>query len=280
VSAPEWQVRVMSRADLDTALDWAAAEGWNPGLHDAQAFHAADPQGFLAGVLDGEVVASISVVRYDAAFGFLGFYIVKPGYRGRGFGKRIWDAGMGRLAGANVGLDGVVAQQQNYRRSGFRYAYANQRYAGTAAHGAAGGTVAVGDVGIERIAEYDRRCFPAPRRAFLERWLDRPGATALALPGGDGVRGYGVVRACREGHKIGPLFADTPALAQTLFGALAASVAGDTLFLDVPMPNTAAVALAEAHGMQPVFETARMYTGEPPAVDLARVFGVTTFELG
>jgi hypothetical protein len=32
--------------------------------------------------------------------------------------------------------------------------------------------------------------------------------------------------------------------------------------------------------MTSVFETARMYTHEPPAIPLARVFGITTFELG
>jgi hypothetical protein len=40
------------------------------------------------------------------------------------------------------------------------------------------------------------------------------------------------------------------------------------------------VALAEAYRMQPSFETVRMYTGEAPDVDLGRIFGVTTFELG
>jgi hypothetical protein len=52
------------------------------------------------------------------------------------------------------------------------------------------------------------------------------------------------------------------------------------VYLDVPEPNGAAVALAEARGLKPVFETARMYTGEIRAVALPRVFGVATFELG
>ena len=52
------------------------------------------------------------------------------------------------------------------------------------------------------------------------------------------------------------------------------------LFLDVPEPNAAAVALAQAAGMAPVFETARMYTRPPPPVRAERVFGVTSFELG
>jgi hypothetical protein len=48
----------------------------------------------------------------------------------------------------------------------------------------------------------------------------------------------------------------------------------------VPQPNSEAVALARAHGLSPVFETARMYRGHVRPVALHRVFGVTTFELG
>jgi len=59
-------MRRMTRAELDTAAEWAAAEGWNPGLGDATAFWATDPEGFFVGELDGEVVASISIVRYVA----------------------------------------------------------------------------------------------------------------------------------------------------------------------------------------------------------------------
>jgi hypothetical protein len=89
-----------------------------------------------------------------------------------------------------------------------------------------------------------------------------------------------VLRACQSGHKIGPLFADDEHIADDLFTSLIAAVPGETVFLDVPEANPAAVALARRHGMSSVFETARMYTKTPPDVPLARVFGVTSFELG
>jgi len=93
--------------------------------------------------------------------------------------------------------------------------------------------------------------------------------------------GYGVIQPAQDGFKIGPLFADTPQLAQSLFDGLRACVPEGTSFvLDTPGPNAAAVAIAERHGMKPVFETARMYTGCAPALPLARAFGVTSFELG
>ncbi|MCP5152917.1 MAG: GNAT family N-acetyltransferase [Ectothiorhodospiraceae bacterium] len=270
----------MRRSDLDIAIDWAAAEGWNPGLHDADAFLAADPGGYLIGEIDDEPVASISVVAYDTAFGFLGFYIVAPSRRGEGHGLAIWEAGMHYLGNRNVGLDGVVAQQPNYRRSGFRYAYGNQRFGGVAEGDEGRGTVPVGEVLIDDVLAYDRRCFPAARRPFLERWLSQPDGHALALPGANGLRGYGVVRKCRAGYKIGPLFADGPQEADQLYRALAGKIVGEMVYLDVPLPNVEAVALARRYGLEPSFETARMYTGPEPDVALDCTFGVTTFELG
>lgn len=82
------------------------------------------------------------------------------------------------------------------------------------------------------------------------------------------------------GHKIGPLFADTPDIAGALAEALIAPHTRETVVLDPPEPNAAAVALAGRLGLSPVFETARMYKGRAPDLDLARIYGITTFELG
>ena len=94
------------------------------------------------------------------------------------------------------------------------------------------------------------------------------------------ITGYGVVRACRDGAKICPLFADDPGRADLLFRLLAASAPGAVIALDTPEPNAEAVALAGRYGLAPVFETARMYRGPAPELPLSRLFGVTTFELG
>jgi len=274
------QVRTMSPGELEIALEWAAAEGWNPGLHDARAFHPVDPDGFLIGVVGGEPVASISVVRYDRGFAFLGFYIVRPEWRGRGLGLALWREGMRRLEGCNVGLDGVVAQQANYRRSGFRYAYGNQRQQGTGGGAQPPGIVDARELPLEWILAYDRPRFPAPRPRFVQEWIALPGSRAFAAPGDGAVRGYVVLRPCRSGFKIAPLFADDAEVADALLRAALACAPGAPVYLDTPLPNAAALALAQRHGMQPVFETARMYTGGAPDIDLDTVFGVTSFELG
>jgi hypothetical protein len=283
VAGQRYTVRTMTRAEVDLAVDWAAAEGWNPGLHDADCFHATDPGGFLVGLLDDQPVATISVVEYGDAFGFLGLYIVKEGFRGRGYGYALWNVGLARLDDRVIGLDGVVAQQANYEKFGFRAAYRNVRYEG------ARGSLANADPAIvplstrrfHEVAVYDRPFFPGDRTRFLLCWIRPPEGHALGYVRDGSLAGYGVVRACRTGFKLGPLFADDERIAEALFLALQEKIpAGAAIFLDTPAVNAAATGLAERHGMKPVFETARMYTGRAPNLPVQRIFGVTSFELG
>jgi GNAT superfamily N-acetyltransferase len=275
-------IRPANRRELDLALEWAAQEGWNPGLSDAQCFHVTDPEGFLLAFRDAEPVASISVVRYGSDFGFLGLYIVRPDLRGRGYGYQLWQAGMARLEGRTVGLDGVVAQQENYRRSGFSLAQRNIRYGGQPGiEGPQDARIrSVEGELLGAVLAYDRAFFPAPRESFLRCWLKPNRHEARVFVEAGAVRGYGVLRRCRTGFKIGPLFAETEESAEALFQSLAAEAGSEPVFLDLPEPNPAARALAARHGLAPVFETARMYRGPVPQLPLSRIYGITTFELG
>jgi hypothetical protein len=280
------EIRFASRPEVELALDWAAREGWNPGLRDGAPFHAADPEGFLLGFVDGQPVALISAVRYGREFGFVGFYIVHPDWRCRGLGWAIWQQAMARLAGRNVALDGVLAEQDNYRRGGFKLAWRNVRYEGRTVASSPRETVGVtpcrlSDLPWVTVARYDSVFFPADRSAFLESWISQPGSQAMGLLRDGRLVASGVIRPCRTGYKIGPLFADDAALAEQLFHALLGRVQSDEpLFLDVPECNAEAVALARRHGMTPCFKTARMYTGPVPDISLPRTFGITSFELG
>lgn len=260
-------------------MEWAASEGWNPGLHDAEAFFAADENGFFVGETEGRIISTLSGVRYPGGFAFLGFYIVRPEYRGQGHGLQIWNAVMDRLSGCVVGLDGVVAQQENYRKSGFELVHRNIRYAGSL-RGEVHGLTPLNEVPWEKLKAFDRRHFPDDREAFLRAWLTMPESSGFASISADGsIDGYGVTRRCREGWKIGPLFADNAATASRLLHGLAG--AGDgTIYLDIPEPNREAISLAENYGMRPMFETARMYRGGDPGLPLSQIFGITTFELG
>jgi GNAT superfamily N-acetyltransferase len=278
----ELTIRAMRLDEISLAVDWAAREGWNPGLADAACFASVDPEGFLIAELDGAPVATVSCVNYSASFSFLGFYIVRKDLRGKGYGLSIWKAAIAHAGARVIGLDGVVAQQDNYRRSGFTLAYANVRYGGTVVAPAAqrADVVALSDVPLAAVEADNATVFPAPRSAFLRAWIGAPGHAGCAVMRDGRLAGWGVIRPCRKGFKIGPLVADDRAVAEAVLAALVAKVGGGEIFLDVPGINREAIALARDFGLAPVFETARMYTGAIPPLRLERVFGVTSFELG
>lgn len=294
----ELDIRPMTRPEVDELVRWAAREGWNPGRHDAELFWATDPDAFIAADLDGELIGGGAITSYRGEFGFMGFFIVRPEFRGRGLGDRLWHARRERMLarlepGASVGLDGVFEMQHYYARGGFVFSHRDIRFRGevaadtSAKHGlgaeaspGAGAIVPLAEVPFDAVLAYDRTCFPAKREPFLRAWIDQPDAMALGCVGGDGVSGYGVIRQCGDGCKIGPLFANDDAVAEQLFAHLCEFAAGGPVFLDTPENNPAALALARRHRMVEVFGCARMYLGGSPQLQHQRIFGVTTFELG
>lgn len=278
-----FEIGTASAAEVTMMAEWAAAEGWNPGVTDAQAFAVADPRGFLIGRLDGEPVTSISVIRYGEHFGFLGMYIARPDVRGKGLGFQTWRAGMERMTGRVVALDGVVAQQENYRRSGFGPAWTNIRYEGAPAPASPPAGVRLvdaRDIPFDRLAAYDRRFFGAPRDAFLAAWVSLPARSARVALRGDEIVGFSVLRDAPAASRLGPVFTDDAAIASALASALAEDRGATSVAVDVPGVNARAVAWAQAQGWAPSFETARMYTGEPPRIDTDGLFGITSLELG
>ena len=279
-------LRLMRRDELATLISWAAEEGWNPGLQDAELFWLTDPEAFIAAESQGELVGGGAITSYGGEFGFMGLFIVHPGWRGRGIGGRLWHARVQLLRsrlrpGASIGMDGVFAMRDWYARGGFSFSHRSIRYQTRGQPAVADGRVVpVSEVAIDRLLAYDRRCFPAPREDFVRRWLAQAGGLALAAVERDEVRGYGVIRRCHEGAKIGPLFADDAGVAEALFASLAAHVPDEPVFIDVPEVNAWAMSLAARREMRQVFGCARMYLGPEPRIDISRVYGITTFELG
>ncbi|WP_404785361.1 GNAT family N-acetyltransferase [Altericista sp. CCNU0014] len=281
------QVRLMQPLEVQLALDWAGREGWNPGLNDAIAFYAADPNGFLVAEIDGEPIGCISAVRYGDRFGFIGLYIVSPQWRGRGYGMQLWESAWSRLLHrldperASIGLDGVVERESTYRKAGFQSAYRHVRHVcdPVPSERVPDEAIPLTNLPLDLIASYETNLFPASRPQFLKPWIQAAEA-AYGIVECDRLWGYGVIRRCVRGFKIGPLFADTFEIAEMLFRSLIHHAEGQAVFIDIPDINSSASLLIERYNLQPVFTCVRMYWGSQPNLDVDRIFGVTTLELG
>ena len=168
-------VRPATAEEFATAVQWAADEGWNPGLDDLAAFFRADPLGFLMGWKGSTPISSISVVRYGSQFGFLGFYIVHPiivvPEQASQLGTLEWTI----LLAARLAWMAFPISRTNYAVSGFTYVHPSVRYTGPTGFDCQ--TLSgielreLGAADIDDVQNYDRRFFPDARDAFIRAWL-------------------------------------------------------------------------------------------------------------
>lgn len=276
-------IRNLTRSEMQLAISWADREGWNPGIHDEECFYSADQNGFFAGLLGNKIVSIISAVKYDNNYGFVGFYIVEPEYRGKGYGIAIWKKAMEYLEGYIIGLDGVPEQVKNYKKSGFEYAHRNISFKGNSKK------IKTIDNKVKELSfddfkmirEYDLQFMPDSRDDFLRCWLSHGDSCKVGIVENDYLKAFGKIRKCNEGYKIGPLFADDSIKAKSVFLELQNKIPeGSSFTIDIPESNEDSLKMAKDFEMEYFFETARMYKGEIPNLPLNKIFGITTYEVG
>ncbi|MEL7179952.1 MAG: GNAT family N-acetyltransferase [Pseudomonadota bacterium] len=272
--------RTATLSELSLILDWAAEEGWNPGLDDAEAFFATDPGGFFVAVdKQDEPIASISVINHTADFAFLGLYIVRKEFRGRGIGLGLWRHAMQHAGSRTVGLDGVEAQQNNYRSSGFDYSGATTRFTGrlTEQIGQDIRTVELQD--IPTLIQMEGEASGESKPGYLRPWLIGSDTRATFVKRDQSGRfSFCTIRTCQTGAKIGPLVATNVDVARELIAHAATGISGP-ISMDVPNTSTALTKMCRTMEWQPGFQTARMYKGVFDASG-HKCFAVTSLELG
>ena len=282
----ELQFQKLNLDGLKILVKWAKDEGWNPGPNDAEVYWTTDPEGFYGYYCNGALIAGGSIISYDKEFGFMGLFIVKPEYRSSGIGRKLWyhrrDTLLSRLnEGASIGMDGVVALQPFYEKGGFEIAYRDERFGKTGMEFMLDKNISpIDDDDIKSILAYDKQCFGFSRPQFMKPWLKLPNNKTFKYIEHGELKGFAIVRKANTGYKICPLFADNEEIAENLYKACLNSVVGEPLYLDIPVINQGAVNLIKKYNATSVFECARMYFGKSPNIEIDKVFGITTFELG
>jgi len=272
--------RVATAREVELMVDWAAAEGWNPGLDDAATFRASDPEGFFVAESGDRVVAAISVVNHSDDNAFLGFYICHPDSRGQGIGFALWQHALANAGTRTVGLDGVADQEANYARSGFVKTGATVRFEGVLPPSAHPRVRVAGDGDAEAIARLDLDAVGHARPGFLRAWT-APGKSrvTVVLDGHEGPEGYATIRRCRAGVKIGPIVGKDSVAALALAQAALARMPSDRVVIDVPSQRGELAEALQHLGFEETFATARMYRGPAPAGS-GRLQAIATMELG
>lgn len=276
----------LNLSQVKILVGYALSEGWNPGPFDAEVFYKTDPDGFYGYFHQDQLIAGGSVVSYEGNFGFMGFFIVVPEYRGKGIGTQLWferrDLLLSRLKpNAAIGMDGVLAMQSFYQKGGFEIAFRDERYEKLGQHHEVHSSISEIDKNdFNEILQYDMNCFGFNRSHFLQLWVDIPETKAFKFIEKDQLKGFCIIRKAAKGFKVCPLFADNFNIAEELYKACLNSVKDEPLYIDIPVANKDTVALVQKYNAQYVFECARMYYGAAPKLPINKIFGITSFELG
>jgi hypothetical protein len=200
-------------------------------------------------------------------------------------GRILWHERLNRLRarlrpGAPIGMDGVFEMAPFYEAGGFKYLYRDLRFEGTAKGALDPAAIPLDQIPWPDLAAYDACASGLQREGFMRAWLGQKGGHGFALSEDGAVAGYGFLRSCRVGFKLGPLYANSAAAARRLLHSLLSAVEGSQVQIDVPEPNSAALGLMNELGWQSPFGCARMVYGTPLVVPVGQIFGVTSFEFG
>ena len=280
------------------AIEPMAKEGWRPGLKDAELFLACDPTAAFVGELNGKPIAIVRISKYSDSFAFIGAYLVDKAYRGKGYGLKIFNAAVSSVKPtSNIGLYALFHLEKMYERSGFRSHFHAARYDfhlpttiacfSEILEKISVEVKAIEDVELEDLFLYDTNVFGFERHAFLTTWLCSSSSHGyVAVNRAGSIVGYISARPTflkEDGYRIGPLFADSKAIAEKLLKALFEKLlhqekAAPLVCMDAP--SKLGMELGEELQGRKVFDLVYMLTKGLPNTCFEKQFGVTAVELG
>ena len=292
-----FKIRIILNNELQQVTDWAKLEGFAPGLDDISIYKNTDKQGIWVGCLNGLPIGSISCVKYNSSYGFIGLFIVKKEYRNQGYGIRLWKHALDYLNGIKcIGLEAAPERIIDYQKWGFKKSSITNRWK---LYGSCDlpkknlysdthhdfKVVPGNQISAEAVLNYDSQREPSPRPHFLNDWLKDSFGTVKALVDNNGMcHGFGRIRPCilkdnTEGWRIGPLLADTPPLAELLIRRLVRDL-NTQILLDCPGLNPYSNYLLSSLGFNETSKTYRMYKGVQPPFPMNQIYGLACLELG
>ena len=249
--------RATSLDDLKWVIQMAVEEGWRSRAVGATSYFTAGiMQDFFIGELNGERISCISLVSHGETNAFVGYFVVVPSCRGKGYGIKTWKA-----AFENLGTDiefrlySVVNMQDKYTKFGFQPGWIVRRYTFTcdrAADGLSGCKLpsSVAEIvpgcqaNFEKLVAYgtDMVVSSQAHKLVLAAWLSNTQESSWVAIGNKGeVLGYLIMaktlRFPEEGFRLAPFYADSAPIARSLL-KMAVEYATlhkpECLFLDLP----------------------------------------------
>jgi GNAT superfamily N-acetyltransferase len=282
-------IRVMTPSDIPSGVRFQEAAGWNQTRADWERFLDLEPGGCFVAEVDGEAAGTIATCRFGGRCGWLSMLLVPPERRRLGIGSALFRHAVSHLEAHGVQsykLDATPVGRTVYLQVGFQDEFELQRREGIAPDAAHRGVTRMTPRDLDPVLELDRPLYGADRGRLLARLFEeaeRSGGSAYCgvfRNQDGGVDGYAMGRPGRRAAFIGPVLARTEQAGLELFRWAVSRVRGRPVYVDIPLPNPAAVALADEFGFSIQRGFIRMCKGTPVAGDPGKVFATSGPEKG
>ncbi|WP_330633440.1 GNAT family N-acetyltransferase [Halocatena halophila] len=268
--------------DLAPAMALSTQAGWNQCPADWERLFELAPDGCFGGYVDGELVATTTVLTFDRAVAWIGMVLVAQPHRQQGFGSTLFERGLSyaREQAAAVGLDATTAGRGLYERQGFRDTHTVERWAGLPTAGATNTVTIEPATEIAPVIDCDRTAVGPNRTALLNSIFEAHETTVLLAGTQTNPLGYVMVRPGRQASQIGPLVAPDASTASALLGAVGHHTAVGDCLLDV-IASEHTNDLLRAHGFERQRVLTRMtHESDDPLLSDPHVWAIADFALG
>ena len=271
------EVRVLTESDIPAGMRLKDAAGWNQTAMDWRNLLTLAPEACFGIDGDGELRATTTAVCFGQELAWIGMVLTDPGYRGRGFARRLVEHALGYLCGKGVGwikLDATDMGRPLYTRLGFREECGIERWIRPAGRVPASGA-SPGPFALD--AALDREAFGADRSRLLDV-LAR--IESASMPG----MGFAMGRPGSKAAYFGPCVARSADAARELLVWFLRRHPEEKVCWDILAPNADAITIAREFGFARARSLVRMDLSGVKNVRFEKhddfVFAAAGFEFG
>ena len=281
----EFDIRLLTAADIPDCMRLKEQCGWNQLEGDWLRFLALCPDGCFGADHDGRIVGTATAISYGRDLSWIGLVMVDSDFRRHGLGKRLTAAALAHASACrSVGLDATPMGQGIYERLGFVATSTLKRTVIPELPELPAPEAPVTpltEADLPEAVALDREIMGVERSALLTALLRDDPACAWGLREGGELRAFCLGRGGSNFHYLGPLLADTPEQAWSVFCAAGRGLVGQPLALDVPQDQLHFRNTLDECGFAEQRALVRMYVnGVAPPTQAARLFGIAGGELG
>jgi GNAT superfamily N-acetyltransferase len=254
------ELHLLTSADVPAAMRLTDDAGWNQTVADWTRLLTASPEGCFAAHVDGRLAGTVTTIRYEDRFAWIGMVIVHDALRGQGIGTALLQEALDHLTFRHlpcVKLDATPRGRPLYEKLGFEPEEEIERWQLTREPRVAADTDPT-DLGP--ILEPDRIVFGADR-ALLLRSIAREAPELVIVEQNGAHAGYALGRHGSLTDHLGPWVASSEPVAANLLDAFLRRSSRARIFVDCPASHPWATELVRQRGFVRSRSLTRMFRG-------------------